>query len=605
MKFFFMISAVVLITNGSRLQAEYGRTALQLKNYPLKIQETRPLTDISKPITRVVQLGDTLAGAWAVKPESWASNQMGFYFSIEAVLKNGKTHVLYENVLYPFKNKQDRGWQPFDLSLESLQNQGTVFSFKTGTVGPLTGLKATAWGDSVLLGGLRIGNFKRRSEEMNVILISLDTLRSDRLSINGYARETTPQIDALARQSVFFKDAISQASWTLPAHVSVFTGLYPTSHGMVRYGLSQENLQYEIPVEIKTLTEYFQENKYLTRAFTGSAYLSATFGFYRGFDSFVEKSTKNHSEAAFIFDQGMKWIDQHADQKFFLFLHTYEIHSPYTHDTFTKNETFLNKQDRLSALYDGDVHYTDSFIGKLMKKLKDLDLTKNTIVVLFSDHGEELNTHFPYGTHAHTLYDELIKVPLLFFSPGKFAPKIVKGFQPELVDIMPTLLEVFGLPFDLSTIQGKSLLSILKGGKIPSESIAFSESTPLGPERKSMRLVKNSKTYKLIVAPEIHPFERGLPPFPGNRKKDHSLLKNPLNRDVEKQIGSMGGVEFYDLTSDPGEKENQAPKKTPLFLQMKNNLEKFLLSLPHFADHKAEASIENEELKEKLRALGY
>ncbi|HEX3035185.1 MAG TPA: sulfatase, partial [Thermodesulfobacteriota bacterium] len=245
-----------------------------------------------------------------------------------------------------------------------------------------------------------------KPERPNVILISIDTLRADHLSCYGYSRNTSPNIDRFAKDSVLFKNTIAQAPWTLPSHMSLFTSLYPSSHGVILKDRRLDNKHL-------TIAEILQNAGYETVAFTDDGYLSRKFG-YQGFDDFDDTSYYFHGSGGVetIYKKAVNWLRDSHPKPFFLFLHTYEVHAPFDpppdYDIYSdKNykgivEVFGKSNDYYERIkpqmtlkdyhyvidkYDGGIYYTDHFLGKLFKELKDLGLYDKSIIVITSDHG--------------------------------------------------------------------------------------------------------------------------------------------------------------------------------------------------------------------------
>ncbi len=339
----------------------------------------------------------------------------------------------------------------------------------------------------------------------NVILVSLDTVRADHLSVNGYPRPTTPNLDELARQSAWFRAASSTSSYTLPAHASLFTGQLPSRHGAHSESPGRNRLWSD---RSDLLADRFREEGWLTAAFTGGVYLRASFGFDQGFDRYdatdlalpldTERARKLpfHGEpernAAYRkgrpFGHALEWIRAHADAPFFLFLHTYLAHEyvagpanearflgstqstlargdlKFIRDrTLTESPTPGDLQRYVDA-YDATLREADDHVGALLALLDDLQLDDRTIVIVVSDHGEEFLDHGSVN-HGRTLYEEMVHVPLLMRVPGAAAREI--DLPVSLLDVAPTLIELCGLT-SRHAQDGRSLVELLRGGTLPS-----------------------------------------------------------------------------------------------------------------------------------------
>lgn len=285
----------------------------------------------------------------------------------------------------------------------------------------------------------------------NVILISIDTLRADHMGYMGYGKNTSPNIDMLSQKSLVFENAISQATWTLPSHVSLFSSLYPDVHGVTK----KEN---KISQSTRLLPEILKENGYLTRGYHEGGFLNPHFGFGRGFDVY----TKQPIDDSII--DSIKFIEYNKDKKFFLFLHTYKVHSDYYYkedgdflfpDLFLLN-IFTPSEKELNSMiddYDRSIAYVDSLVGKLIEKIESEGLMDNTIIIVTSDHGEGFMEHGIIG-HGYAPYQELVHIPLVFYLPGK-NPERIEEYV-ELIDIMPTILDAIGIKANF--IHGQNML---------------------------------------------------------------------------------------------------------------------------------------------------
>jgi arylsulfatase A-like enzyme len=329
----------------------------------------------------------------------------------------------------------------------------------------------------------------------NFIVISLDTLRADHLGCYGYERPTSIRLDELARESVLFEWAFSPAPNTPPAHMSLFTSLYPTVHGFT-------GDKDKLPDRRLTLSEYLREYGYRTFATTDGGYLSGRVGFGQGFERFDDRRKGIAASAALA----LRWLDREIrGNRFFLFLHCYDIHSPYDppapyRDLFADpayRGAFQPTAERLSQIkrrlhrhpaeghgldaaeiaymrdrYDEGIRYADEQVGLFIEELRRRRRLETTWLIVLSDHGEELTEH---GSVLHDkLYHTVTRIPLLVRPPGsdglaRRIPQIV-----ELTDVMPTLLEIAGIP-SKDLIQGRSLLRLLEGRHGPWKDTAFSE----------------------------------------------------------------------------------------------------------------------------------
>ncbi len=292
------------------------------------------------------------------------------------------------------------------------------------------------------------------------ILISIDTLRADHLGFYGYGRPTSPFLDSLARRATVFEEAYAQFPSTLVSHMSMFTGLQPREHGVFPPNSV-------LPAEVETLPEAFRRHGFRTGGFTEGGFVSGRFGFRRGFDEFVARDRNRNRPLEQTFRRGVRFLEKLGpEDRFFLFLHTYAVHTPYdapprylepfwtgeppagaipaTGPALTRHNAVGGVLDRpaldwLTALYDAGIRQTDEVLRRFFMDLERLGLADQVTVVVTSDHGEELQDH---GRLNHTqLYREVLRVPLLIVHPDQRSAVRRAGVV-QLVDLAPTLYEL-------------------------------------------------------------------------------------------------------------------------------------------------------------------
>ncbi|MHC4215388.1 MAG: sulfatase, partial [Planctomycetota bacterium] len=291
------------------------------------------------------------------------------------------------------------------------------------------------------------GNFFGR-EIRNVLLISIDTCRADRLSCYGYRRKTTPNIDAIAEEGILFENAITPATMTLPAHCSMLTGTIPPYHGV------HDNPDYQLAESNVTLAEMLTDKGFTCGAAVSAFIMDSEFGLDQGFDVYDDRFDKEikslgtvERRGSELTDHAISWLQKHHNENFFLFLHYYDPHFPYE-----PPEPFGSKF--IGNPYAGEVAYTDHCIGQVIKKLKELDLYDSTLLVITSDHGEALGEHSE-GTHGYFVYQSTLKVPLIFKVPGRRkAVRITDDVS--LIDIVPTICGLMEIPVP-TWVQGRDL----------------------------------------------------------------------------------------------------------------------------------------------------
>ena len=587
-----LVSFLVSTSLVSSLDAKkrlFGTKAIKLRNGQSFSSQTCELYNPGFPLIAHIRRGDSLSFSYGVSKKILSQDDSRYKFMVLVSEGDGVPLTIFTDTLHPSENSESSGWKNEEVALSIFSRKKVTIQFLSQKIDP-TGMMVKLDPASALWGGVRLGNFVRKKREMNIILISLDTLRADHLGIEGYFRDTSPNIDALAKQGVYFKEAIATAPWTLPSHRAIFTGLFPSFQKAV---VKKEQRPMEmLPPEKRMLTEFLYLNGYVTQAFTAGGYVAAQWGFFRGFDRYVEVRRKNTKNASSLFPRATMWIEAQRDKKFFLFLHTFDIHAPYQQRYFLKGLDQPSKVEGAVARYDSGIRYVDKFIGQLKEKLDELGLTENTILILTSDHGEELWQRDNPHSHGHTLYDDLLRIPLLFYCPSKFKPRLISGMQVQSTDIMPTILDLIGVTPPKS-VQGKSLKRYLLGRAVPKKSIAFSEVSFTGHFRQSIRMLTPRGKFKFILTPSMS--------HSGYSTENNSEPEYPF----EKTIKSTAGREFYDLEKDPGELSPLLPNENQSFSQMEVELNKFFPNVNSLPQKKNESLPIDDDLKEQLKALGY
>lgn len=434
-----------------------------------------------------------------------------------------------------------------------------------------------------------------RSAPRGVILVLLDTVRADRLGCYGYARPTSPHLDALAAEGARFEQVVSAAPWTLPSVAGMLAGQYPERVYTSRLEAS--------------LVEALQGAGIATAAFTEGGFVSKHFGLDRGFDHWTEEEgpvqvflepgqrPDPHSAGGIerTFANAERWLEQHGDGPFFLLVHTYEPHTPYTHHDFTEgldpgrvgpaftlaqqtalaaNRMTLTDAEReyVKALYDGDIASADRFVGRLLAKLDALGLADEVAVVVTSDHGEELGEHDLANSfdHGHSLFDNQVMVPLIVRDPTKsFAGRVVEA-QVRTIDVLPTVVELLGVPLE-GELDGRSLLPMLTG--------------PESEER--LAIVGHTKTGFRRV---------------GLRALGHKYIR--LSNPVEGSDAAQAMRQLYDLAADPHEQNDLAVERP----QLADAFEQLLLERRPGGDRiisPEPATGADPALIERLKSLGY
>jgi len=337
----------------------------------------------------------------------------------------------------------------------------------------------------------------------DVIVISVDTLRADRLGCYGYERKTSPNVDRLAASGILFENCLSQAPWTLPSYGSLFTSLYPAEH---RAGISEKadiwtkggvtsdyaKLGQKLIEAAPTLAGELSRAGYRTAGFYFNPYLTPRTGMSRGFD---EYAFVRYSANAGV-DKALAWLEFNEGLPRFLFLQLIDPHWPYAppepFDTqfsprsveslenypwplaSVRNNPQTDKRKALlSDLYDGEIAYTDRELGRLFEYFERPGTLTKPLIVFQSDHGEELWDHGEFE-HGHSMHRELLQVPLIISMPGSLAPRRVEEHV-RMIDVFPTVMDLLGLGFPAS-LSGTSLVSMARGQHDGAHLVGFAES---------------------------------------------------------------------------------------------------------------------------------
>ncbi len=401
----------------------------------------------------------------------------------------------------------------------------------------------------------------RGERDFNVILITLDTTRADRLGCYGFSRVETPVIDGWAGRGVKFENCIAPTPLTLPSHSSILTGTLPLFHGV------RDNGGFILPEELTTLSEVFKARGYATGAFIGAYVLDSKWGLSQGFDTYFDRFDLGKFEkislgtvqrpANEVMDEALKWLGQNRDAKFFAWIHIYDPHTPYE-----PPPPFAEKYAKNPYL--GEIAFADSQLARLELFLEGNGLTNSSFLVIAGDHGESLGEH-EEATHGFFIYQEATHVPLIFVTPfarfqGLSIPAVV-----SLVDVMPTVLEMAGLTVP-GQVQGESL-------------VPFFFQPARDPDRYAY-----SETYY----PRFH---YGWSELSGYQDRRHKLIIAP-------------DKELYDLAADPDEARNLAQTEAGLLAKLEASAERFIEEHSRNA-YELDISKVDPETREKLAALGY
>jgi arylsulfatase A-like enzyme len=450
-------------------------------------------------------------------------------FQLKAETDGGTRDVLHA-VLDP-ADPATRQWDDRRIDLGALAGQSVRFVF-TARVQPRAGRAADEAYGVPLWGAPLVLEPRPRAGRRNVLLVSLDTLRADHVGVYGADLPTTPEIDRFAAGSTLFEQTIATYPSTPGSHMSMLTGVYPSTHGVI----GPLDI---LPPDIPTLPQLLAARGYETAAFTEDGMLVANAGFARGFDYYRENKGNTIWDASgqvdVTFPAGSRWLEAHRGELFFLFLHTYQVHEPYSpppafdlFKTYVENGKTLpitewtNVAIRDRHKYAGEVRYTDSELARVLAALAALGELDRTVVVITSDHGEEFWEH-GWKAHDETLYDEVLRVPLILRAPGLVPSGRRIATQVSLADLTPTLLDLLSIPAP-PTMQGRSVVPLFRDPAAPELATrpAFSQ------------LRKRAKQIELLSA------------------------RTPTRKWIWRTGSGGPPLEVYDLTTDPGEHQNLA-----------------------------------------------
>jgi arylsulfatase A-like enzyme/Tfp pilus assembly protein PilF len=314
----------------------------------------------------------------------------------------------------------------------------------------------------------RLAHLRPAARDLDVVFVTLDTLRADRLGCYGFRGIETPAIDSLAKEGVLFEQVTATVPLTFPSHSSIFTGLIPPHHGV------RDNGGFFLDDSKTTLAERLKQAGYTTGAFVAAWVLESRWGLAQGFDHYSDKFDLSQYKVLSlgtvqkpgdeVMTDALAWLDSVRDRKFFAWIHLYDPHAPYE-----PPEPYRSRYP--GQPYLGEIAYTDHVVGRLLDWLRQQGLMDRTLIVLTADHGESLGDHGE-STHAYFIYDATTHVPLIFRTPWGHRGRS-RG-QVSSVDIMPTVLDLVGLP-PQEGIDGRSLVRAVLDPGADLAHVAYSE----------------------------------------------------------------------------------------------------------------------------------
>jgi arylsulfatase A-like enzyme/tetratricopeptide (TPR) repeat protein len=399
---------------------------------------------------------------------------------------------------------------------------------------------------------------KKESSPMNVLVITIDTMRADHVGFYGDAKAQTPTLDRLARNGIAFRNCYTAVPLTLPSHCSIFTGRLPIAHGVRNNGF------YRLGNDELTLARLLKDRGYRTAALIAAYVLMGKYGLNNGFDWYDDALRSDELSGDFdseipadqVYKKFHKYMTSGLQAPFFLWVHLYDPHKPY-HPPQEYARRFPNDA------YRGEIAFTDSVIGQMLRDLQEQGLTENTLVVVAGDHGEAFGEHKEFG-HGVFCYEEDVKVPLIFSNPKLFSqPRMVEE-RVRLIDIMPTALELLDMPVP-AQVQGRSLKQLLRG--------------------------KGESALRDVYMETMY----------GKEENNWAPLTAMMSGSL-KYI-SLPKAELYDLLNDPREQQNLFLKKNALARKIDTQLAEFVrIHGKKQASGRMELSATD---KKQLQALGY
>jgi arylsulfatase A-like enzyme/Flp pilus assembly protein TadD len=397
----------------------------------------------------------------------------------------------------------------------------------------------------------------KREPQANVLLITLDTTRADRLGCYGFDKARTPNLDSLAKNGVRFKNVYCPVPLTLPSHCSILTGTFPFYHHV------HNNGSYELGPEQYTLAEAMKDRGMSTAAFVASFSVDSRFGLGQGFDLYDDtfqsglpfKPLNSERKAEDVTTAFLSWLEGQPAEPFFSWVHFFDPHLPYQPPS-------PYREEFAASPYDGEIAYMDAWIGRVIDGLKQKNLLGRTLIILAGDHGEAFGEKVETG-HGVFLYEGTMRVPLIFYAENHLPPGRVIRSRVRLIDIMPSIMDMLGLPAPESC-QGTSLIPYIEG-------------------RKKADLESYIETF--------YPRENfGWSELVGLVGGEWKYIRAPRS-------------ELYNLQSDPGEDSNVYTSAGKVAAEMSGRLDDLIRQGAGVGSGRGRALTTAEE--ERLRSLGY
>lgn len=410
--------------------------------------------------------------------------------------------------------------------------------------------------------GVKSSINRGKLKDLNVIFITLDTLRADFVGVYKKGKAETPSMDAVANEGVVFENCISQSPLTLPSHTTMLTGTYPTYHQI------RDNGGFLVPDSLEFVSEVLKKNGFTTSAFIASYVLHSKWGINQGFDYYSDDFDLSRYEkislgnvqkrAQEVLADAQKWLIANREKRFFSWIHLYDPHTPYDPPP-PFAERFANRP------YRGEVEYMDQQLGLFFEFLKNNGLYDRTLIIMAADHGESLGQHGEQS-HGFFIYETTVHVPLIIRSPFHFPVSRVSHLV-ELADIAPTILDVLGITIP-ATYQGQSLVNAMFGDSNNLKKTAYSETyyPRLHYGWSELKALYHDNSWKYIQAPR---------------------------------------EELYDLENDETEENNLSLKESGKVRRVRERLNRLIQKQSQGARKPGEALQMKKDDLQRLAALGY
>ncbi len=567
-----MTSAAATPRPDGRLGVEFtGQIEERVRSVTVTVHALKAIASFAVE-SAAVEIPDHARLEFAIANEGATADSPPLRFLVD-LCQEGKCDPIFDETVEPTEQGGVLPWETRTVSLERYAGQTRYFRFSERSPPPGRLLPLIAEPRILVPEG-------RMGRHPNLVVISIDTLRADHLPTYGYRSATAPFLSSvLAPCGLVFENLVAEAATTDASHMTIFTGLPALVHGV-------HGFQRPLKVPAATLASHLREAGYRTGAFTEDGPLAQHRGFGIGFDRYIENKSRSlllpSGQVDRTFAQGRRWLQEIGGERFFLFLHTFQVHAPYApskkyRDLFT-SDALSPGSAREAAAYDAEIRMVDDELRSLVEWMDDRGLLENTIVVVLSDHGEEFREHGSVG-HATLPYQTVLHSPLIVTGPGIDAGR--RSTLVHHIDLLPTILDLLEIPTP-ADLPGRSFARLLRGG-------ADAALEPRAQFSATWALPKGLKPPALAVRL-------------GTRKLIRFTTHSGVIRDL-----------YFDLATDPGEQRVQSVA-TDEGATLDTMLRNYLSASRELHGRLTRAATGEKpalpvgldpEQEEKLRALGY